>query len=328
MEAARLRMNDIAKPAGSLGLLEDAVVRIAGIQGSERISIDKRAVVVMCADNGVLAQGVAQTPGEITAVMTEVIAAHRSSVCLMAQYAHADVIPVDIGVARHMVLDGLLDRHIADGTADMTAGPAMTRAQAVRAIEAGVDIVRDCRMQGYNLLATGEMGIGNTTTSSAVASVLLARDVTDVTGRGAGLSDEGLRRKIGAIHRAVEINVPDANDALDVLHKLGGFDIAGLCGVFLGGAKYGVPVIVDGFISAVSALVAARLCPAAGAYMLASHVSAEPAGATVLDALSLAPVLCAGMRLGEGTGAVALMPILDMAVRVYNELLTYADIGM
>ena len=328
MAAARHRLDDIAKPVGSLGALEDAIVRIAGIQRSARVHIGKRAVIVMCADNGVLKQGVAQTPGEITAVMTGVIAARRSSVCLMAAYASADVIPVDIGVARRMRLPGLIDRHIADGTADMTGGPAMTREQAMEAIEAGAALARDCKEQGYQLLATGEMGIGNTTTSSAVASVLLTRDVLDMTGRGAGLSDEGLSRKISAIRRAVAVNAPDPGDAFDVLRKLGGLDIAGLTGVFLGGAKYGVPVLVDGFISAVAALVAVRLCPAAGAYLLASHVSAEPAGQAVLDALALNPMLYAGMRLGEGTGAVALLPVLDMAVKVYDELLTYADIGM
>lgn len=328
MAAARRRWDDIAKPVGSLGALEDAIVRIAGIQRSEHVEIGKRAVIVMCADNGVLAQGVAQTPGRITAVMTQMIAARRSSVCLMAACAHADVLPVEIGVSQHMHIDGLLDRHIADGTADMTQGPAMTRAQAERAVQIGMDVVRDCRSQGYALLATGEMGIGNTTTSSAMASVLLGRDAEAMTGRGAGLSDEGLCRKLDAIRRAVAINTPDPADAFDVLQKLGGFDIAGLAGVFLGGAKYGVPVLVDGFISAVAALTAVRLCPAASAYMLASHVSAEPAGKAVLDALSLTPILYAGMRLGEGTGAAALLPVLDMAVRVYHELPTYADIGM
>ncbi len=328
MEQARQRLNSIAKPVGSLGLLEDAVIRLAGIQRTADVVIDRRAVVVMCADNGVLKQGVAQTPGEITAVMSGVIAARRSSVCIMADYAHADVLPVDIGVAKRMHCPGMLDRHIADGTADMTAGPAMTHADAMRALETGIAVVRDCRAQGYRLLATGEMGIGNTTTSSAVASVLLNRSVAEMTGRGAGLSEEGLERKTAAITRAIEINRPEPADALDVVSKIGGFDIAGLAGVCIGGAQYGVPILIDGFISAVSALVAVLLCPAVQPYLLASHASAEPASRAVLEALSLSPVIHAGMRLGEGTGAVAMLPLLDMTLRVYNELLTYADIGM
>lgn len=328
MERARQRMDNIAKPVGSLGALEDAVVRLAGVQRTERVDIGKRAVIVMCADNGVLAQGVAQTPGEITAVMTRIIGEKRSAVGIMADYAHVDVLPVDIGVKTRMDCPGVLDRHIADGTADMTEGPAMKRAQAVRAIETGMEIVKDCAGRGYRLLATGEMGIGNTTTSSAVLSMLLCRDIAEMTGRGAGLSDAGLMRKIAAISRAVKVNMPNPDDTLDVLSKLGGFDIAGLAGVLLGGALYGVPVLIDGFISMVAALVAVRLCPAAKPYLFASHVSAEPASGAALQALGLAPVLHAGMRLGEGTGAVAVIPLLDMALCVYNKLLTYADIGM
>lgn len=328
MRAAQARWNSIAKPVGSLGQLEEAVVRIAGVQRTAAPSISKRAVLVLCADNGVLKQGVASTPGEITAVMAGFIAEKRSSVCIMARLANADVIPVDMGMFRRVDAKGLLDRRVAAGTADMTEGPAMTRAEAATAIETGMELVRDCKARGCTLLATGEMGIGNTTTASAVASVLLSRSPADATGRGAGLDDEGLTRKVAAIERAVEVNKPDPSDALDVLHKLGGFDIAGLCGVFLGGARYGVPVLVDGFISAVSALVAARLCPRAVYCMLPSHVSAEPAGKAVLDELGLLPLVTAGMRLGEGTGAVAAIPLIDMALAVYNELMTFTDIGM
>ena len=328
MRAAQTRWNSIAKPVGSLGKLEETVVKLAGIQGTASPAVSRRAVLVLCADNGVLKQGVASTPGEITAVMAGFIAEKRSSVCVMARLANADVIPVDMGMFRRVDAPGLLERRIAAGTADMTEGPAMTRAQAIKAIETGIELVKDCKARGYHLLATGEMGIGNTTTSSAVASGLLSRSPAEVTGRGAGLDDEGLTRKVAAIERAIEVNRPDPCDALDVLQKLGGFDIAGLCGVFLGGALYGVPVLVDGFISAVSALVAFRLCPNAVNVMLPSHISAEPAGKAVLDELRLLPLVTAGMRLGEGTGAVAAMPLLDMALAVYNELMTFADIGM
>jgi nicotinate-nucleotide--dimethylbenzimidazole phosphoribosyltransferase len=210
----------------------------------------------------------------------------------------------------------------------MSQGAAMTRQQAIQAIQAGIELVRDLRGQGYQILATGEMGIGNTTTASAIAAVLLGQPVAAVTGRGAGLSDEGLAHKRAIIEQAIAVNTPDPADALDVLHKLGGFDIAGLCGVFLGGALYRIPVLVDGLISSVSALVAQRLCPAASVCMLPSHVTAEPAGALILAALGLEPLITANMRLGEGTGAVAALPLLDMALSVYHDLISFADIGL
>jgi nicotinate-nucleotide--dimethylbenzimidazole phosphoribosyltransferase len=204
----------------------------------------------------------------------------------------------------------------------------MTRAQAERAILAGAELVRGEKARGTKLLAAGEMGIGNTTSAAAVASVLLGRGAEDVTGRGAGLSDAGLSRKLRAIRRGVERNRPDADDALDVLAKLGGFDLAGMCGAFLGGALCRVPVLIDGFPSAVAALCAARLCPNAVKAMLASHVSAEPAGRLVLDALGKKPLITAEMRLGEGTGAVAAMPLLDMALAVYRDAYTFAEGGI
>ena len=207
----------------------------------------------------------------------------------------------------------------------MTQGPAMSREEAVQAILAGVEIARELYGQGVKLLATGEMGIGNTTTSSALAAVLLDRPVEDMTGRGAGLSSEGLQRKIRAIETAIQVNQPDPGDVLDVLHKVGGLDIAGLAGVFLGGALCHTPVLVDGFISSVAALVAARLCPDCRDYMLGSHASEEPASQLVLAELGLRPFLYAGMRLGEGTGAVAVMPLLDMGLAVYREMTTFED---
>ena len=328
MEQARRRWDSIAKPLGSLGLLEEAVVRMAGIAGSPNVDISRRAVVVMCADNGVVARGVTQTGQEVTAIVAENMSSGDTSVCAMARAANAQVVPVDVGVARPLTGERVVQRNIRRGTADMTLGPAMTREEAERAVLVGVEVAQDLCAQGVNLLATGEMGIGNTTTSSAIAAVLLDRPVEDMTGRGAGLSSEGLQRKISAIRTAIEVNRPDPADALDVLHKVGGLDIAGLAGVFLGGALCHVPVLVDGFISSVAALVAARLCPACKDYMLGSHASEEPASKLVLDQLGLRPFLYAGMRLGEGTGAVAVMPLLDMGLAVYREMTTFeaADI--
>ena len=325
MEQARRRWDSIAKPLGSLGLLEEAVVRMAGITGSPDVDISRRAVVVMCADNGVVARGVTQTGQEVTAIVAENMSSGDTSVCAMARAANAQVVPVDVGVARPLTGERVVQRNIRRGTADMTLGPAMTRSEAERAVLVGVEVAQGLCARGINLLATGEMGIGNTTTSSAIAAVLLDRPVEDMTGRGAGLSSEGLQRKIAAIRTAIEVNRPDPADVLDVLHKVGGLDIAGLAGVFLGGALCHVPVLVDGFISSVAALVAARLCPACKDYMLGSHASEEPASKLVLDQLGLRPFLYAGMRLGEGTGAVAVMPLLDMGLAVYREMATFED---
>lgn len=327
MAAARAHWDTVAKPLGSLGLLEEMVARIAGLTGGD-LDISKRAVVVFCADNGVLEEGVAMTPGEITAMMTGFIVEGRSSVCVMAKKAGADIIPVDMGMFSSIDAPGLIDRRVAGGTKNMAKGPAMTREEAMQAIQTGIDLAKECKGKGYKLLATGEMGIGNTTTSSAVASVFLGRDVEDMTGRGVGLSDEGLAQKQNAIRKAIEVNAPDPKDALDVLAKVGGFDIAGMCGLFIGGALCGIPVVVDGFISSVAALTAQRLCPASANCMVVSHLSKEPAAASVLEELGLTPIIHANMRLGEGTGAVAVMPLLDMALAVYKDTITYADIGM
>lgn len=326
--SAEARWNSIAKPVGSLGLLERAVVTLAGVQGIDKPAIDRRAVLVLCADNGVTARGVASTPAEITAVMAGFIAEKRSSVCIMAKRAGVRSIAVDMGMFRRVDAENLLDRRIASGTADMTTGPAMTRAQALAAMETGMALVKSCKEEGDQILATGEMGIGNTTTSSAVSSVLLGKPAAQMTGAGAGLDEAGLSRKIAAIETAIAVNRPDPNDPIDVLAKLGGFDIAGMVGVYLGGALCRMPIIVDGFISATAALAAARIWPEARRNMLFSHLSAEPASRAVLAALSAEPLIHAGMRLGEGTGAVALLPLLDMALAVYNDLMTFADIGM
>ena len=325
MGRAKARWDSIAKPLGSLGALEDAVIRIAGMSGSPDVDISKRAVVVMCADNGVVAEGVTQTGQEVTAIVAENMSTGDTSVCAMSRAAGAEVVPVDIGTAVPVTGARIRQKCVRRGTANMTRGPAMSREEAVQAILAGVEIARELRGQGVKLLATGEMGIGNTTTSSALAAVLLNRPVEDMTGRGAGLSSEGLQRKIRAIETAIRVNKPDPGDVLDVLHKVGGLDIAGLAGVFLGGALCHTPVLVDGFISSVAALVAARLCPHCRDYMLGSHASEEPASQLVLSELNLRPFLYAGMRLGEGTGAVAVMPLLDMGLAVYREMATFED---
>jgi len=326
--AAKARWDSLAKPLGSLGLLEEAIIRIAALTGSEEVHLGKRAAFVFCADNGVVKEGVTQTGPEVTAVVAANLAKGDASVCRMASVARCDVIPVDVGMLTPVDDERVLRRRIAAGTGNIAEGPAMTREDALKAIIVGVELVKEFKEKGYGIIATGEMGIGNTTSSSAVASVLLDKPVTEVTGRGAGLSDEGLQRKISAIERAIEINRPDPTDTIDVLMKVGGFDIAAMAGAFLGGAIYRVPIIIDGFISAVSALIAKRICPNSICAVLPSHVSAEPAGMTVLNALGLTPLIRAEMRLGEGTGAVALLPLLDMALAVYHGMCTFEDTGI
>lgn len=324
-ELCRRRWDSIAKPLHSLGKLEDYFVKIAGMTGSSQITLQKKALVVMCADNGVVEEGVTQTGQEVTALVTENFMKKQATSSVLCQMTGADIVPVDIGVA---VDTSVMNRKIAYGTKNMTKGPAMSRSQALQAIETGISIVGELKEKGYRILATGEMGIGNTTTSSAVASVLLDLPVEEMTGRGAGLSSEGLKRKIAAIKKAIQVNQPDRQDAVDVLAKVGGFDIAGLAGVFLGGAVYRIPVVIDGFISGVAALCAASICPEAKEYMLASHVSKEPAAIQVLDALGMEAPLHCDMCLGEGTGAVTLFPILSLAEAVYNGMSTFHDIKM
>ncbi len=321
--ASQARWDHIAKPLYSLGKLEKAVVQMAGIIGSEHVSIRKKALVIMCADNGVVEEGVTQTGQEVTAIVAQNFLTGKTSAKLMADYAGVKVFPIDIG----MVSDtSIINRKVAYGTQNFTKGPAMTRVQTLQAILVGIDFVRELKSKGYEIICTGEMGIGNTTTSSALAAVLLQAPIEQVTGKGAGLSDQGLQRKVSAIQRGIQRNKPNKDDVIDVLAKLGGFDLAGLAGVFLGGAICRIPVVIDGFISSVAALLATRLHPLAKDYALASHRSKEPAGQMLLDTLEKEVFLTCDMCLGEGTGAVALMPILDMALSVYDEMSTFGDI--
>lgn len=329
MEQAKKRWSQVAKPLYSLGILEEVIVRIAGISGNASVDLAKRALIIMCGDNGVVEEGVTQTGQEVTAVVAENMTRGDSCVCLMAERAGVDVYPVDIGIASD-IFSGkkypLIRRKIAYGTKNFHLEPAMTREQAVKAVMAGIGIVRDLSEQGYRLIATGEMGIGNTTASSAVACLLLGKEPEAMTGRGAGLSDEGLKRKTAVIADAVKLYGKECRDGIGVLSCVGGFDIAGLAGVFLGGALYRIPVLIDGFISACAALAAAAISPAAKEYMLATHVSAEPAGRLLLDVLGVKPFVEAGMCLGEGTGAVASIPLLDMALEVYTKMSTFQEI--
>ena len=326
--AAHARWAACAHPLGGLGVLEAVLEDIAALTGSSEISLTPRAVLVLCADNGVVAQKVTQTDSAVTGVIARGLAKGTTPVCRMSAVANCRVVPVDMGIKNFTPVTGVLDRRIGNGTRDITQGPAMPRAQAERAIQAGIDLVAEEKAQGIRLLATGEMGIGNTTTTSAVTAALLGLSPDMVTGRGAGLSDEGLRRKRNAVAKALRVNVPDPGDPVDVLSKVGGFDLAGLCGVFLGGAIHRVPVLADGVISAAAALCAVRLAPAAVQAVIATHLPAEPAGRLLLEALGKRPFIMADMRLGEGTGAVAAIPLLDMARAVYAEGSSFESCGI
>ena len=330
-EAARNAVHahwaSLAKPLGGLGDLELLLEDAAALTGTPQLDFSKRAVLVLCADNGVIAQGVSQSGSDVTRAVLQNLAQRRTSVCKMTETAHCAVVPVDMGIAGAPV-DGVINCRVSSGTNDFTTGPAMSREDVLKAIETGIALVREQKAQGVKLLATGEMGIGNTTTSAAVSCVLLNRTPEDMTGRGAGLSNDGLRQKIEVIYKGIAVNHPKKSDVLGVLSSLGGLDIAGLCGVFLGGALEKIPIIIDGFISSVAALCAAQLCAAAKKAMFASHVSAEPAARIVLDALGKKPLITANMHLGEGTGAVASLSLWDMALAVYNNCYSFAEGGI
>lgn len=323
MAAAKQHWDGLGKPLGSLGRLEKALIQIAGIQRTGDVHIDRKALVIMCADNGVVEEGVTQCGQEVTATVAENFLDEKSCVAIMCRRAGTKICPVDIGMA--VDTPRVEKRKIAYGTKNMAKEPAMTREQAVAAIEVGIAKAEELHAQGYEMLATGEMGIGNTTTSSAMTAVYLGLDVETVTGRGAGLSSHGLQRKIHAIKQAIAVNQPDPEDPLDVLAKVGGLDIAGMCGLFLGGTAQRMPVVMDGFISQVAALTAVRLVPECADYILASHVSEEPGANILLKALEKDAFLTCGMRLGEGSGAVALFPILDFASDIYHKMSTFVQ---
>jgi nicotinate-nucleotide--dimethylbenzimidazole phosphoribosyltransferase len=318
----------IVKPLNSLGEFEKIITRIAGMQKNRNVSLKKRCLVVMCGDNGVVEEGVSQVDSSVTSIVAKNLTNGTTTVCTMAKYINVDVIPVDIGIKEELNITGLLNKKIMNGTKNMSKEPSMTRKETILAIEVGINLALDLKKQGYEIIATGEMGIGNTTSSSALASVLLNKKVEEVTGIGAGLNGAGLNRKINAIKKAIEINKPDSKDVIDVLSKVGGLDIAGLVGIFLGGAKAGLPILLDGFISGVAALIAYRISPMTKEYMIASHKSNEPAGKYVLDELGLKPTVVAGMCLGEGTGAMVALGGIDMNLEVYKKSIGFLESGI
>lgn len=348
--AALQRWDRIQHPLHGLGLLEDALVQIASLTRNADICLDKKAVVVFCSDNGVTAEGVTQADSSVTGVVARLLVRGTAPVCRMADTAGADVIPVDMGIRDFTKTQGVLDRRIGNGTADILHGPAMTYEEAQRAISTGIDLAGELKRKGYRILAVGEMGIGNTTTASACASVLLRQDPVRMTGRGAGLSKQGYQHKVEVIREAIRINGLDwkkrrlpgeghpdragdetageGADAALVLSRVGGFDLLGMCGMFLGGSIHRIPLLIDGFASSVAALAAVMICPDCADAMLASHLSSEPAGSLILEALGKEPLITGKLHLGEGTGAVLAMPMLDMALAVYRDAVTFEEGGV
>lgn len=317
------------KPRRSLGRLEDLACQVAAIRGTVAPSLPRKAIVVMGADHGVVAEGVSAYPQDVTAQMLLNFARGGAAINVLARHADAQVVVVDMGVREPLPpAAGIRTQRVGPGTNNFTRGPAMTREQAEQAIEAGIRIAEEFVGDGITLLGIGDMGIGNTTACSALTALFTGAPVAEVTGRGTGIDDAGLRRKVDAIERGLAVNRPDPADAVDALAKVGGFEIAGLCGVALGGAAARVPIVMDGFIASVAALCAVRIAPATAGYLIASHRSVEVGHRFVLRAIGAKPLLDLDMRLGEGTGAALAMGLVDASLRILHDMATFESAGV
>ena len=327
-EQVRKNWDKVAKPLDGLGKFEELIVRLGGITGGSEPDIGKRAVIVMCADNGVVREGISQSGKEVTFKVAENIAHGTASVCRMSAVAGAKVLAYDIGIDSEEYVEGIIQRRVMNGTRNFAEEPAMTEEEAAKAISVGIEAAEEAAEEGYKLLAVGEMGIGNTTTAGAVCLSLLNTEVSEVAGRGAGLDDKRLERKKAVIAEAVEKYSLKNAGPFEVLRCVGGLDIAGMAGVYIGGALKRVPVVVDGAIAAAAALVAERMLPGVKDFLLPSHLGRESVCLHVMKELGLDWVLDARLALGEGTGAVMLFPLLDMALSVYNNRTTFDDLKM
>lgn len=338
LQAARKHQQRLTKPPGSLGKLEDLSIRIAAMTGRPRPVCERKAVLVMAGDHGVVAHGVSAYPQDVTAQMLSNFLRGRAAVNVLARHTRTRIVVVDVGVAKPYAPPAtggtqdaglrFLDKKVAPGTADMTCGPAMARDEALRALQAGVETLRAEHDRGLDMLALGEMGIGNTTATAAVAAALTGRPVAELLDRGTGIDGDGLRRKRAALERALEVNRPDRDDPLDVLHKLGGLELAGLAGATLAAAEKRIPVVVDGSPATAAAMVAAAIAPAARAFLIASHRSRERGHRVMLDWLGREPLLELNLALGEGTGAVLAMNLAESACRLLHEMATFDEAGV
>ncbi len=329
MAAAEARQAILTKPAGSLGRLEELSIQIAGITRQARPQVEQKVVTVMAGDHGVVAEGVSAFPQDVTPQMVLNFLHGGAAINVLARQAGARVVIVDMGVAAPLTPHpDLIDKKVAAGTANMTQGPAMSRAQAEQALLCGAAVVEDEVEKGLDLLATGDMGIGNTTPSAAIAAVFIGADPAVIVGRGTGVDEAGLVRKRTAVIQAIAVNQPRQEDGLDVLAKVGGFEIGGLAGAMLAAAANRKPVIVDGFISTAAAMIAVSLCPAVRSYLIAGHCSEEQGHRLMLQWLGLTPLLDLNLRLGEGTGAVLAMNLVEAACRTLDEMATFGEAGV
>ena len=325
MAKARERQAQLAKPPGSLGRLEDLSVQLAGISGNIHNTVKRQHLLVFAADNGVVAEGVSSAPQSVTLMQTINLTRAKTGASTLCRHFGCGITVCDVGVNADIREPKVLNKKIAYGTNNIVNGPAMTREQALTALITGAELARSTDADVFGI---GEMGIGNTTTSSAVLSVLLDADVEAVTGRGGGITDSSFLKKKNVIRQAIAINQPDKNDVMDVLAKVGGFDIAAMCGAFLGCASVRKPVVIDGFISAVAALCAYKLCPEAVGYFIPSHASYEIGYKLAMDAMGLEPLFLLGMRLGEGSGCPLAFQILDAACAIIHDMATFDEAGI
>ncbi len=328
-QAAWTRLDNLTKPPRSLGRVEGLAARVACVQGTDRPSVAKKVVLLMAGDHGVVEEGVAVYPQDVTWQMVANIVGKGAAINQFAASVGADVLVHDVGVIRDLSdMPGVVIRKVAPGTRNMAVGPAMTREEAAQAVMVGVQAARDAVAAGAELISTGDMGIGNTTPASALTAVFASTEPTLVCGRGTGLDDEGVAHKVAVVERALQVNGVNELDPLGVLAAVGGFEIAALAGVVLGAAEQRTCVVFDGFISGAAALAAVRICPAAADYLFPSHRSVEPGHSVQLDALGLEPVLELDMRLGEGTGGALTMGIIDAACRMISNMATFAEAGV
>ncbi len=329
MTEARARQDILTKPQGSLGRLEELSVQLAGIQGRAIPQIKHKAIITMAGDHGVVAEGVSLFPAEVTAQMVYNFLGGGAGINVITRQVGARIIVVDMGVATELEPNPrLLSRKIAFGTQNMSLGPAMTREQAAKAIETGIEIVTSEVAKGLDIVGTGDMGIGNTTASSAICAIMTGKSLAEVTGRGTGIADRQLMHKVEVINKALVMNHPDSRQPLDVLAKVGGFEIGGLVGVMLGAAAHRIPIVIDGFISGAAALIATVLSPELKDFLIAAHVSAEAGHRLLLQHLGLKPLLNLGMRLGEGTGAALVIFLAETAAKVLAEMSTFTEAGV
>lgn len=318
----------VAKPLGSMGEFERLTARIGSILGEVSFRIDKKAVIVMCADNGIVEENISQSGQEVTRAVTQAMGKGKSSVGSLASYIKADVIPVDIGIAGKTRIEGVMDKKVVPGTKNFLKNPAMSETETLAAIHTGIEMAAYCKKKGYHLLATGEMGIGNTTTASAMTAAMTGLSVEIVTGRGAGLDDGRLIHKREVITEALHKYCFEKEETLRILQTVGGLDIAGMTGLYIGAALTSLPIVMDGVISAVAALAAERLKPGVKEYIIPSHGGREPAMKYILKELGFLPVIDASLALGEGTGAVMMFALLDMAVSLYRCAADFSQMGI